>query len=264
MKPTGIDLYTSGTPNGQKVSIALEELSVPYATHAISLPKNEQKQPSFLKISPNGRIPAIVDHSISSTPQSVFETGAILLYLAARHDPDHKLSFAQDSPDHWDMVQWVMWQQGGLGPMQGQANHFYRYAPTKIPYAIERYHAETRRLYRVLEDRLESQAQEHKVATGRAAYLVGGRFSVADVASFTWVEWAAWAGVDTEGLPRVRAWLDAINQRPAVQRGLDVPEKFELREAMKSKEAMDAYEKMHSSWVMKGQDEEQKKQGKGS
>ena len=267
-----IDLYTAGTPNGHKINIALHELGVPYNLHAISLPKNEQKTPDFLAINPNGRIPAIVDHS-DGPPRRVFEGGAILLYLAQRFDRAHAASFPYDSPEHWEMVQWITWMQSGLGPMQGQLNHFFRYAPQKVQYAIDRYSAETHRLYQVLEDRLAEQEKVHG-----QPWTVGGRYSFADLArcvplpaqtereeltrrahSFSWINWAEWAGVSLEKYPTLQRWLATIQARPATQAGVDVPEPFEMKRAMRTKEGAEEYGRMHSNWVMKGQDEEQQK-----
>ncbi len=202
-----IDLYTAATPNGYKASIALEELGLPYTVHAINLGELEQKQEWFLELNPNGRIPMIVDRETDDF--AVFESGAILLYLAektARLIPS-------DTKARSQVIQWLMFQMGGIGPMQGQANVFARYAPEPIPYAIERYQKETRRLYEVLNRRL----------TGRD-YLVGD-YSIADIASFTWVRAHDWSGVSLDGLGHVRRWLERIEARPAGQRGLMVPER---------------------------------------
>ncbi len=201
-----IDLYTAATPNGYKASIALEELDLPYTVHPVDLSKLEQKEEGFLKLNPNGRIPVIVDRE--NEDLVVFESGAILLYLA---EATGRLIPA-DPKARSQVIQWLMLQMGGIGPMQGQANVFYRYAPEPIPYAIERYQKETRRLYEVLERRL----------AGRD-YLAGD-YSIADIASFTWVRTHDWSGVSLDGLGHVRRWLERIEARPAVQRGLMVPE----------------------------------------
>ncbi len=201
-----IDLYTAATPNGQKASIALEELELPHTVHPIDLGKLEQKEEWFLRLNPNGRIPVIVDRE--NDDFVVFESGAILLHLA---ETTGRLIPA-DPKARSQVIQWLMFQMGGIGPMQGQANVFYRYAPEPIPYAIERYQKETRRLYEVLERRL----------AGRD-YLVGD-YSIADIASFTWVRAHDWSGVSLDGLGHVRRWLERIEARPAVQRGLMVPE----------------------------------------
>ena len=201
-----IDLYTAATPNGYKASIALEELELPRTVHPIDLSKLEQKEEWFLKLNPNGRIPVIVDRE--NDDHVVFESGAILLYLAEKTGR----LLPSDPAARSQVIQWLMFQMGGIGPMQGQANVFYRYAPQPIPYAIERYQNETRRLYEVLDRRL----------AGRD-YLVGD-YSIADIASFTWVRTHEWSGVSLDGLGHVRRWLERIEARPAVQRGLVVPE----------------------------------------
>ncbi len=156
-----IELLTSATPNGQKISIFLEELNIPYKASYINLSASEQKTPSFLKINPNGRIPAIIDHSRNAFP--VFESGAIFLYLAEHYDTEYKFTF-EDPDEKSEMVQWLFFQNAGVGPMQGQANHFFRYAPEEIKYGIERYQNETKRLYSVLERRLEGR--EYLVGKG--------------------------------------------------------------------------------------------------
>jgi GST-like protein len=200
-----IDLYTAPTPNGWKVSIALEELGLAYTVHPVQLDKLEQKQPWFTALNPNGRIPAIVDRSSGDFP--VFESGAILVYLAERTG---KLMPAEPKARSVAM-QWLMFQMSGIGPMQGQANVFFRYAPEKIQYAIDRYQNETRRLYEVLERRLSD-----------VEYLAG-EYSIADIATWPWVSIHSWAGVSLDGLPQLARWLEAVGKRPAVQKGRAVP-----------------------------------------
>ena len=200
-----IDLYTAATPNGWKASIALEELGLPYTVRSLDLGKLDQKQEWYLRINPNGRIPAIVDRDAGDFP--VFESGAILLYLAEKAG---KL-IPSDAKGRSRVVQWLMFQMGGVGPMQGQANVFFRYAPEKIPFAIARYQNETRRLYEVLDRRL-----------GEAEYL-GGDYSIADIATWPWVSLHDWAGVPVDGLDHLKRWIDAVGARPAVQRGRAVP-----------------------------------------
>jgi glutathione S-transferase len=206
-----ITLYTASTPNGMKASIALEELGLPYEVRPISLGKLEQKEPWFLAINPNGRIPAIVDHAPADggAPLAVFESGAILVYLAEKAGA----LLPADPRGRAQVMQWLMFQMGGIGPMMGQANVFFRYAPEKIPYAIERYQRESRRLFEVLESRLV----DHE-------YLAGD-YSIADIASWSWVQSHAWSGVSIEGLPGVARWLAAIAARPAVVRGRAIPAK---------------------------------------
>ncbi len=200
-----IDLYTAATPNGWKASIVLEELGLPYEVHPISFSKQDQKQEWFLKINPNGRIPAIVDREAGNF--AVFESGAILIYLAEKAG---KL-LPTDAKGRSRVIQWLMFQMGGVGPMMGQANVFFRYAPEKIPFAIERYQKESRRLLEVLERRL-----------GEAEYLAGD-YSIADIANWSWVNTYEWSGVSIDGLDNVQRWLDAIAERPAVRRGRDIP-----------------------------------------
>jgi glutathione S-transferase len=200
-----IDLYTATTPNGRKVSIALEELGLPYEVHALSLRKLEQKQPWFLAINPNGRIPAIVDRDAGGF--AVFESGAILVYLAEQAG---RLLPAEPR-GRSRVLQWLMFQMGGVGPMQGQANVFHRYFPEKIPAVIERYQNETRRLYGVMDGAL---AQREFLADD---------YSIADIAVYPWVQQHDWSGVDLAPFPHLSRWFEALGARPAVQRGMCVP-----------------------------------------
>jgi GST-like protein len=207
-----IDLYTWTTPNGRKVSIMLEETGLPYDVHPVDIGKDEQFAPSFLKVSPNNRIPAIVDRDADAGPVSVFESGAILIYLAEKTGK----FLAPKGEQRAKTLEWLMWQMGGVGPMLGQANHFINTAPEKIPHAIDRYIGEGARLIKVLDKRL-----------GEAAYM-GGDYSIADMATYPWIsvafELIAQAKPDVVGEgANVRRWLDAVGARPAVQRGMDVP-----------------------------------------
>jgi len=206
-----IDLYTAATPNGHKISIALEELGTPYNLHFVDLSAGEQKQDWFLKICPNGRIPAIVDRG--NEDFAIFESGAILIYLAEQ--AGSLLPSAQKPRSL--VLQWLMFQMGGIGPMMGQANVFFRYFPEKIPAAIARYHGECRRLFKVLDTRLA----DHE-------YLAGD-YSIADIANWAWVRTHNWSGVPIDDMPHLRRWRDAIRARPAVQRGIVMPpSKMEL------------------------------------
>jgi glutathione S-transferase/GST-like protein len=200
-----IDLYTAATPNGHKISIALEELALSYTLHALDLGANEQKQPWFLKINPNGRIPAIVDRAAGNF--AVFESGAILIYLA---ELSGRLMPA-DAQGRSLVLQWLMFQMGGIGPMMGQANVFHRYFPEKIPAAIDRYQGESKRLFRVLDGRL----RDHE--------FLAGDYSIADIANWAWVRTHSWSGVDLDGLPHLQRWLAQVGARPAVQRGILLP-----------------------------------------
>lgn len=215
-----IDLYTAATPNGHKVSILLEELGLPYEVHALSFDKKEQKAPAFLKINPNGRIPAIVDRDNGDFP--VFESGAILVYLAERTGQ----LLPADPKGRSRVMQWLMFQMGGIGPMQGQANVFFRYFPEKLQGAIDRYQHETRRLYEVLDTRLQ-----------QAEYLAGD-YSIADIATFPWVRGHEWSGVSVQGLPALQRWMAALEARPAVQRGLQVPQRSDDASVVKGAQAM--------------------------
>lgn len=200
-----IDLYTAATPNGHKISIALEELALPYTLHALDLASGEQKEPWFLAINPNGRIPAIVDRAEDDF--AVFESGAILLYLAEKTGR----LLPHDARGRSRVVQWLMFQMGGIGPMMGQANVFFRYFPEKIQPAIDRYQGECRRLFRVLDGHL----RDHE-------YLAGD-YSIADIANWAWVRTHRWSGVDIDDLPRLGRWRDQIRSRPAVQKGIAAP-----------------------------------------
>jgi len=202
-----IDLYTWPTPNGHKVHIALEEMGLPYRVIPVDIGKGDQFKPDFLKISPNNKMPAIVDQDgPGGKPLPLFESGAILLYLA---DKTGRF-MPQDKVGHFVCVEWLMFQMGGLGPMLGQAHHFRGYAPEKIPYAIDRYTKEAGRLYGVMDRRL-----------GESAYLAGD-YSIADMASFPWVRHIERQGHSLDEYPNVKRWFDAIAARPAVPRGLAV------------------------------------------
>ena len=196
-----IDLYTWTTPNGRKVSILLEELGVPYKVQSIDIGKDEQFAPDFLAISPNNRIPAIVDHE---TGRSLMESGAIMLYLAEKHD-----RFLGE--DRWATIEWLMWQMGGVGPMLGQVHHFVKYNPGKSAYAEERYSKEARRLYGVLDNRLAARD------------FVAGEYSIADMAIWPWISRFEWQQIGLDDFPNVRDWYVRIAEREAVQKGYDVP-----------------------------------------
>jgi GST-like protein len=200
-----IDLYTSQTPNGWKASIMLEEIGLPYEVHAINLGSGDQKAPDYLRINPNGRIPTIVDRDEDDF--AVFESGAILVYLAEKTG---KL-MPTDRKGRSTVIQWVMFQMGGIGPMQGQANVFFRYFPEKLPAVISRYHNETKRLYEVLETRLQGRE------------FLCDDYSIADIATWPWVRIHPWAGIEIDDLPNVQAWIERVAARPAVQRGVEIP-----------------------------------------
>jgi GST-like protein len=203
-----IDLYYWPTPNGWKISIALEEMELPYRVVPVNIARGEQFTPEFLAISPNNRMPAIVDHDPigGGAPLSIFESGAILLYLAEKTGR----FLPADPAGRFDVVQWLMWQVGGLGPMLGQNGHFRLYATEKIPYAIERYGTEAERLYGVLDRRLADR--EH----------LCGEYSIADMACWPWVVTYKSQGVHLDGFANARRWYDALKNRPALRLGYDV------------------------------------------
>jgi GST-like protein len=204
-----IDLYTWGTPNGRKVSIALEELALPYEVHAVDIGKGQQFEAPFLAISPNNKIPAIVDpDGPDGQPISVFESGAILIYLAEKTGR----LMPNDPRGRYRALEWIMWQMGNFGPFLGQVHHFKRFAPEKIPYAIDRYDKEARRLYGVLDRRL-----------AEAAYVVGEDYSIADILIFPWAARHTWQEIDLADFPNVERWYKSLEARPAVQQGMRVP-----------------------------------------
>jgi len=202
-----IDLYTWSTPNGRKVSIMLEEVGLPYEVHPIDITADDQFKPDFLKISPNNKIPAIRDRD---NGHALFESGAILIYLAEKTG---KL-MPTDQLARMDVLQWLMFQMGGVGPMFGQTHHFYKFAKEKVPYAIDRYVGETKRLYGVMDKRL-----------GESAYLAGDDYTIADVATWPWVSRFDWHALDEglNGFPHVKRWYNEIAARPGVQNGYDMP-----------------------------------------
>jgi glutathione S-transferase len=212
--------------------------------------ENEQKEEWFLKINPNGRIPALTD-TLDGKQIRVFESGAILQYLVDRYDKDHKLSFPHGSAEHWEMTSWLMWQMGGLGPMQGQANHFKRYAPEKIEYGINRYTNETRRLYRTLDTHLGQTS---------SGYVVGDKVTIADVSIWGWVASAKWAGVDLSEFPHLEKWLYKLLERPGFEAGRHVPTHHTAFEVSKLSEE-ELEEKAHASrsWVQAGMKADAKK-----
>lgn len=199
-----IDLYTWTTPNGRKVSILLEELGVPYTTHSIDIGGDDQFQPDFLKISPNNKIPAIVDHDNGLT---LMESGAIMMYLADKYGKFIPAS----GNDRWRVVEWLMWQMAGYGPMLGQGHHFLHFNPGKSDYAEARFSAEANRLYGVLDKRLQGRD------------FIVDAYSIADMACWPWASRYEWHKVDITAFPNVLAWYNRIKDRPAVQKGYHVP-----------------------------------------
>lgn len=205
-----IDLYTWSTPNGRKASIMLEELGMDYTVHPIDITAGDQHTPAYHAINPNDKIPAIVDpDGPDGAPITVFESGAILIYLADKTGSD---LLAATGAARYQALQWLMLQMGGVGPMFGQVHHFFRFAKEDNPYAKDRYGAEQKRLYGVLDERL-----------GAAPYLAGEDYSIADIATYPWVARHEWHPIDLADFANVKRWFDTISERPAVQRGMAVP-----------------------------------------
>lgn len=202
-----IDLYTWTTPNGRKVTILLEELGVPYTVHPIDISKDEQFAPDFLKIAPNNRIPAIVDQD---NGLSLMESGAIMLYLADKYG-----KFSAEGEEYWRMVEWLMWQMGGVGPMLGQVHHFVKHNKGKSEYSETRYSNEARRLYKVLDTRLEGR--DYVAGAGK------GHYTIADMSIFPWIARHDWQEIDLNDYSNVRNWYLRIVARPAVQKGYHIP-----------------------------------------
>ncbi|KAI2466717.1 glutathione S-transferase [Annulohypoxylon bovei var. microspora] len=249
-KMSDIHLYTAQTPNGIKISILLEELGLPYKATGIELSKNTQKEPWFLEINPNGRIPALTDTFTDGKPIGLFESGAIMQYLTDRYDTEHKVSYPKGSREYYEVNNWLMWQMGGLGPMQGQLNHFNRYAPEKIEYGINRYKNETRRLYRTLETQLQSST---------SGYLVGDRCTSADIASWGWVAAAKWAGVDMAEFPVLEQWVQRMLKRPGVEKGRHVPSKHNYEDIQQyTQEQIEEKAAGARKWIQESMKEEAK------
>lgn len=207
-----ITLYSWSTPNGRKVSIMLEECGLAYETKPVDIRIGEQFTPGFLAVNPNGKIPAITDpEGPDGEPISLFESGAILVYLAGKTGRFLPAS----ERGKYEALQWLMFQMGGVGPMLGQTHHFMRYAPEQVPYAIDRYHKETQRLYGVMDRQLEK--------TAASAGFLAGEYSIADIATYPWVARHEWHQIDLADYPAVRRWHQRIGKRPAVQRGMAVP-----------------------------------------
>ncbi len=215
-----IDFYTAATPNGQKISIALEEMNLHYKLVNVDLRAEQQKTAEFLKMNPNGRIPVIVDHD--NEDFVLFESGAILVYLA---DKTAKF-FGETEKQRYEILQWIMFQMSGIGPMMGQANVFHRYFPEKIESVIHRYQNEVKRLFGVLNTRLADNE-----------YLVGD-YSIADIANWAWVRTHEWSGVEVDDLPHLTRWIDLIAARPAVEKGINIPPRGNAEQIVKSGQAI--------------------------
>jgi len=214
-----IELYTAATPNGHKISIALEEMGLAYKVHHLNLMELEQKKPEFLSINPNGRIPVIIDRD--NDDFVVFESGAILMYLAEKTG-----KFIPSNPKkHSQVIQWLMFQMGGVGPMMGQANVFYRYFPEKIPAAIQRYQNEGRRLFEVMDTQLSNNN-----------YIAGDEYSIADMSIWPWVRIYEWSGINIDGLEHLKRWLDEIAMRTACQIGILIPPPSDISDEERAKQ----------------------------
>ncbi|KAF2758023.1 theta class glutathione S-transferase [Pseudovirgaria hyperparasitica] len=241
--PPNLDLYTDQTPNGVKSTITLEELDLPYNVHHIDISTNEQKEPWFLAINPNGRIPALTDVGSDGQEIRLFESGSLMLYLIEHYDPEYKISYQRGSREYHEMLNWLFFQNAGVGPMQGQSNHFTRYATEKIEYGINRYQTETRRLYRVLDNHLKETDND---------YLVGNKFTIADIAHFGWVAWAGWAGVDNREFEYLKKWEERCAARPAVEKGRNIPTPDKLRDILSDPKKTEEYAQHHTKWIQKG------------
>ena len=207
-----IELYTWGTPNGRKASIMLEEVGLPYTVHPVNILEGDQHKPEFLAISPNNKIPGIVDpDGPGGKPISLFETGAILMYLA-RKTGSELFPPEADALAYWSVMQWLMFQMGNVGPFFGQANHFLRFAKEDVPYGKKRYRDEAHRLYGVMDRRLAD-----------VRYLAGDAYSIADIATYPWCARWIWHEIDLDDIPNVKRWFEEIGARPAVEKGMEVP-----------------------------------------
>lgn len=212
---TNITLYTEGTPNGLKPTILLAELGLEYKLVPVNIITQENKEPWFIKINPNGRIPAMTDIDKNGKEIRIFESGAILEYIVTQYDTGHKISYPHNSPEYWETVSWLTWQMAGVGPMQGQANHFARFAGEQVPYALNRYVHETRRLYRVLDTHL---------AASPSGYIVGDRVTIADIAIWPWASAYKYSGLSSiDEFPHVKKWMYTLLARPGFEEGRNAP-----------------------------------------
>ncbi|KAL3453804.1 glutathione S-transferase [Aspergillus insuetus] len=238
-----ITLYTAQTPNGIKISIALEELGLPYKVEKIDISKNTQKEPWFLEINPNGRIPAITDTFSDGQKIRLFESGGILTYLAEQYDKDYKISYPRGTREYYETINWLYFQNAGVGPMQGQANHFSRYAPERIEYGVNRYVNETRRLYSVLDKHLSES---------KSGYLVGDHITIADISHWGWVAAAGWAGIDIEEFPHLKAWEERLAAREGVEKGRHVPSPHTIKDLLKDQKKQEEEAAKARTWIQEG------------
>ncbi|KAF3038431.1 hypothetical protein E8E11_005351 [Didymella keratinophila] len=248
-----IVLYTTQTPNGIKISITLEELGLPYKVEKIDISKNTQKEDWFLAINPNGRIPALTDKFTDGKTINLFESGSIMQYLVERYDTEYKISYPNGTREYYETNNWLFYQNAGVGPMQGQANHFNRYAPERIEYGVNRYVNETRRLYSVLDKHL---------AADKRPYLVGDKCTIADIAHWGWVAAAGWAGVEIDDFPNLKAWEERMAERSGVEKGRHVPDPHKIKELLKDKAKMEQHAAESRKWVQAGMKADAEKSGK--
>jgi len=249
-KQPNITLYTDATPNAIKASIALEELGLPYKVEHVDITSGRQKEPWFREINPNGRIPAITDTFTDGQTIRIFESGSIFQYLAEQYDTEHKISYPQGTREYYETNNWLFFQNAGLGPMQGQANHFVRYAPEKIEYGVNRYVNETKRLYGVLDKHLQSS---------KSGFIVGDHVSIADLTTIGWVLWAGWAGVEIDEFPTLKKWEEMMSARPGVKKGCNVPKPMNIKEKLQDKDKLDEMAKKYSGWIQDGMKEDAQK-----
>ncbi|KIV92972.1 hypothetical protein PV10_04222 [Exophiala mesophila] len=244
-----ITLYTAMSPNGHKVAIALEELGLPYRLVPLNMRAIEHKEPWFLAINPNGRIPALTDVLEDGTDIKLFESASILQYLVERYDTDHIISYPRGTKEHYQTNNWLFFQMGGVGPMQGQVNHFVRYLLSSEPekYSKDRYSNETRRLWRVVDKHL---------AESGSRYIVGDKCTIADIALSPWAKILDFAGLNIDEWPNVKAWQERMMQREAVKKGLDIPTKVDLEKMASDPEVFKAYLANNTSWIRHGMEED--------
>ena len=248
---SGIHLYTGQTPNGIKISIALEELGLPYTVHHIDISTGAQKHPDFLEINPNGRIPALTDTFDDGKPIRLFESGSIMQYLVERYDQKaRKISYSPGTREHYETNSWLFFLNAGVGPMQGQANHFFRYAPEKISYGVSRYQNETRRLYGVLEKHLKD---------AKTNCLVGDKCTIADISHWGWIAMAGWSGIDVAEFPNLKAWFDRLLKRDGFEKGRHVPSPHTVKQHIDTSDEATKEAQATSAWVMSGQAKDSQK-----
>ncbi|KAJ5200969.1 hypothetical protein N7449_005772 [Penicillium cf. viridicatum] len=240
-----IILYTTQTPNGNKASILLEELGIPYRVYKHDFTTRTHKEPWYLDINPNGKIPAITDIFRDGKEIHIWESGNVLKYLVEQYDPTFKLWYPHGTRENYELFSWLFFQVSGLGPFQGQATHFLRHVPERIPYALDRYHNETRRLYSVLEKQLSQKTK---------GYIVGDKFTIVDIAFWSLAATTPWAGLDLDEFPAVKEWYERLLQRPSIRKGMNVPEPHGVIALAGDKdgELTKKFEEFHRKWVIDG------------